>query len=402
MLQNKVSEESFKKIVFKLINGSLRGCEFLLPPGKTLFIVSGENEISHHNQGTISSENAIFIPSRNPGCNFEIIVSEDANAVTLREIQEEGFHETITVPHEIFIVGDQKFAWRHEGEDFLGEAFFSSESEVEKSSVSAKTEGEVQPASKFWWCKILFVLAILTCISYGAYTIITETDRKINSVSDYLSSSAGNYHVIYGKDKKIYIMAFSEQAAQWAIQTMVRSKKTEETQILTTRAEELRITKWIEANWAQVKSHRVILNNPEIPIIEISRERSRLDEKQQKDFIHSVLENMPYAKKCRVKKVSDARLKAKARDGLNKLAQTFAEMDNKESVTFVIQGAIEDGELERVKKFIKDYYQTWGGEYVQFAVELKDDRLKGKSFKYGDQGYIKISPGHWHFSGNLN
>lgn len=50
---------------------------------------------------------------------------------------------------------------------------------------------------------------------------------------------------------------------------------------------------------------------------------------------------------------------------------------------------MDDGEILRTRQFINEYTQKWGSNYVQFAIELKDDWLKGRSFLYGSDGYIK-------------
>ncbi|MDI8799794.1 hypothetical protein MJM59_28450, partial [Salmonella enterica subsp. enterica serovar Montevideo] len=42
----------------------------------------------------------------------------------------------------------------------------------------------------------------------------------------------------------------------------------------------------------------------------------------------------------------------------------------------------DDVEILRARQFVDSYYRTWGGRYVQFAIELKDDWLKGRSFQY--------------------
>lgn len=64
-------------------------------------------------------------------------------------------------------------------------------------------------------------------------------------------------------------------------------------------------------------------------------------------------------------------------------------------------GALDDVEILRARQFVDSYYRTWGGRYVQFAIELKDDWLKGRSFQYGAEGYIKMSLCHWYFPSPL-
>ena len=257
------------------------------------------------------------------------------------------------------------------------------------------------PPKKQWW-KLLVVIGIVGCVSFAGYTYLTETERQITSVADFLNNSSENYQIIYGNDKVIYVLSDSDKSAQWAIQSMVRIPQPYRTKVLTVEAEELRIGKWIESNWPQVKYHRVKLNDPKQPVLEISTERTKLSVAEKNTFTSALVKNIPYANSIAITQIADKNIKMLAADGLKKMALSFTEINNGNSVTFVIRGAIEDGELERLKEFITRYYQAWGGEYVQFALELKNDWLKGKSYKYGSGGYVKLAPGHWYFPRSLH
>jgi len=67
------------------------------------------------------------------------------------------------------------------------------------------------------------------------------------------------------------------------------------------------------------------------------------------------------------------------------------------SITFTVQGALADTELQAVRDYVSGFYRQWGDRYVHFEIELHDDWLKGKSFQYGPQGYIKMTPSSWYF-----
>ncbi|MFU9136519.1 PrgH/EprH family type III secretion apparatus protein [Erwinia tasmaniensis] len=399
MLQVKENLELTNKIVVRLINGMLRGCEFTLASGRTLFIVSDDNTIRQQHQGTLLPDSTIYIPAKGNDVNFEILVPDQADQqVILRELKEKETPERIIVSNEIISIGGQRICWRPEAVPFSDEVLAYTTDEVIPSF--GPQDDEPRRFGSTWW-KGAMVLGIVGCLSFAGYTYLTETQRQINSVSAFLESGIGNYHIVYGSDKKIYALALTDIAAQWALQTIVRTPQSYQMQVLTLKAEEQRISKWIGSNWPQVKFHRVILDDPKKPVLQISAERTRLSEPEKKRLINALSESIPYSTSVVIENLADVKVKNLAIEGLKKMALLFTEIDNGSSTTFVIRGAIEDGELERLKNFITKYYQTWGGEYIQFALELKNDWLKGKSYKYGAQGYVKLAPGHWYFPRNI-
>ncbi|MBU4680525.1 PrgH/EprH family type III secretion apparatus protein [Cedecea davisae] len=401
MLEEIKNGEPRNQLVVRLLNGMLRGCEFTLVSGKTLFIVTDEQAIRQQHNGTLLPDSTIYIPAKESGSNFEILVPEaEGEPVILREIQEHVVPDRIILSNEIISVGGQKLAWRELEGSFSDTVLFYSCEESGHADNMPSEPGSFPP-KKQWW-KLLVVIGIVGCVSFAGYTYLTETERQITSVADFLNNSSENYQIIYGNDKVIYVLSDSDKSAQWAIQSMVRIPQPYRTKVLTVEAEELRIGKWIESNWPQVKYHRVKLNDPKQPVLEISTERTKLSVAEKNTFTSALVKNIPYANSIAITQIADKNIKMLAADGLKKMALSFTEINNGNSVTFVIRGAIEDGELERLKEFITRYYQAWGGEYVQFALELKNDWLKGKSYKYGSGGYVKLAPGHWYFPRSLH
>jgi len=114
--------------------------------------------------------------------------------------------------------------------------------------------------------------------------------------------------------------------------------------------------------------------------------------------LETLLKNAtPYAKAFVVRSADDRDLTRRAEQGLARLAVPYERQDKDASVTFTVQGSLQDTELSAVRDFVNEFYQLWGDRYVHFAVELKDDWLKGKSFQYGPKGYIKMTPSSWYF-----
>lgn len=401
MQEDKHNDISGRNIVIRLINGSLRGCDFTLTTGRTLFLVCNTGELEQQHKGTITPDNTIYIPCDVASHNFEIFVPEDHDKhLVLRELHPDDIFEKQIDANKIYTIGQQKICWRNEADSFDNDLLMD-DAHLQSNDEDNLNDSVVIINDKMQWWKLVAALVIICCVSAAGYSYLNGTKRQVTSVSDFLDNMAGDYSVIYGKDKIIYIISASESAAEWATQSMIRKPPPYSTKILTMENEEQRINKWIESNWPQVKLHRVRLDTPEHPIIEVSAERTKLTSIEMNKFTESVTRSINYATSVSVSKVSDQSIRSLAIDGLEKLSISFTEVKNTNSITLVIRGAIDDGEFERLKKFITDYSQIWKGEYVQFAMEIKDDWLKGKSYKYGDRGYVKLSPGHWYFPRNV-
>ena len=110
---------------------------------------------------------------------------------------------------------------------------------------------------------------------------------------------------------------------------------------------------------------------------------------------------MPYSEMVIVDKWDDAMLEQQARTGLDLIGITYLPKFDDHRITFLIQGDLTDVELLNLQKFTHNFYQYFGTEYIHFSVDLDDDWLKGKSFKYNGNGYVKLAPKHWFFTKSL-
>lgn len=95
-----------KRIVVRLLNGVLRGCEFALLEGNTLFLSTDEKTISKQYNGTQMLDNTIYIPAEQADVSFEIIVKHgDSSEVSMREISNYGSPMTVLLENEVITVG---------------------------------------------------------------------------------------------------------------------------------------------------------------------------------------------------------------------------------------------------------------------------------------------------------
>ncbi|MBY0444996.1 MAG: PrgH/EprH family type III secretion apparatus protein, partial [Burkholderiales bacterium] len=223
------------------------------------------------------------------------------------------------------------------------------------------------------------------------------TQRQIVSLSDVLGDKTSKYQILSGRDHQLYVIANNERDTSWARQAIVRSDFSKQAQAISQQDEARRIRAWLAENEPSLNYHRLILDKPLKPRLVLSQERNELSPEALRALSSKLKIEFPYANSVDIASASDQSIAQQAQDGLERLATPFTRINNPDSVTFVIQGALADSELQSIRTFVDDYYQQWDGRYVQFAIELKDDWLKGKSFKYGHQGYVKMTTQHWYF-----
>jgi hypothetical protein len=127
----------------------------------------------------------------------------------------------------------------------------------------------------------------------------------------------------------------------------------------------------------------------------LSAQRNLLTPDQQARLIETLLAAAPYARDVVLQ--VHALLADLALSGLQRLSLAFRRVEYGNSVTFAVAGDLQDAELAAARQCVDDFYRQWGGRYVHFTVELRDDGLKGTSFQTGPKVYVKTSVSSWHF-----
>ncbi|WP_164521434.1 PrgH/EprH family type III secretion apparatus protein [Iodobacter ciconiae] len=376
-------------IVIRLLNSILRGCEFELPTGKTLFIVGNEDELlpQHHSL----PENTIFVPMKDGGINFEI-QAEDAQpgTITLYELAADTPAKEIHQPfNTVSHIGKLTIAIRRIEESWSEEIINYQQEIPAPASHSIKQRG-FRP----------LLIAVTTALLIGTALFFYNQNiarQHITHLSDVLGDQTGKYQIHAGQDNRLYIIANNERDASWARQALIHSDFSQPTRVISLQDEARRIRHWLAENEPGLSYHRLQIDNPLLPRLLISLERSNSDPKNHQQLSKKLKAELPYAGDIEIVPTSDHYIAQQAQAGLERLAAPFTRINNPDSVTFVIQGALADSELQNIRTFVDDYYRQWDGRYVQFAIELKDDWLKGKSFTFGNQGYVKMAPQHWYF-----
>ncbi|QRO35241.1 PrgH/EprH family type III secretion apparatus protein [Chromobacterium violaceum] len=376
-------------VVVRLLNSPLRGCEFTLQPGKTLFLVGPESALAADGLPPELPADSLFVPLAEGGVNFELLL--DNGCARLRTLGDE-VTESEAPFNQPLSVGALRLALRPQHLPWQAEILNGFEPTGAPAAPSSATPGRAGRA-----LLALGALCAVALLAAGGHWLWNSQQRQVAELSALLGDDGQRFHVLPGRDGVYYVAAADARDGVWARQSLLRAEFRQPVQIVEPAGESERVSRWLSESRPELAFYRLLLDDPRRPQLWISRQRSPLDEASRQKLASQLSALMPYAERVSIVPVDDEAASRQAEEGLSRQALPFTRNDQRDSVTFVIAGALDDGELQRARQFVDAYYRQWGGRYVQFAIELKDDWLKGKSFKYGSQGYVKLNSGHWYF-----
>jgi len=377
-------------IVVRLLNGILRGCEFSLDEA-TLFVMTKERDLSTQQQSTVLPDNMIFIPASGSSGNFELIPpAADATSVLIRELTEAGNVERYIGWQQTEQVGDLIFAVRRQQESWHKAVLDYPVHDMPVMNASS-------PKNHYFWLAGLVSTFMAAAIAAGWY-YVESPQKQLAEITDIIGGGAENYDVLPGRDKVRYVIVSDKNAMSWARQALIKIPPSSTVIVTNSREEEQKVAQWLKKSWPAVKFHRVNFSNPRQPELIMSQERSQLTIQQEAVLRKQLMQHIPWAKTITFSAVKDTLVTAAAEHALAKIAQDFSKDTTRDGTTYIIHGELDDVQLDALKRVVTEFYQSWGDNYVTFSIELQNNWLKDKSFKYGDHGYIKVKPYNWFFS----
>ncbi|VVO48672.1 PrgH/EprH family type III secretion apparatus protein [Pseudomonas fluorescens] len=378
-------------MVLKIFNGFLQGCEFRLNQPRTLFVVGSEAVFCVPERLAAVPEDAIYVPFEGEGCNFELLFNDQvAPGYVLRLFKDEEAQDRACELQTLQKVAGLRIAVKSDGEDWTHELGGSGPSLIES------------PVKPGWFERFRmrsWLLAGVAMIFILGAVLLSSTflrPSQVSTVESLIAGSNSTMTVLYGRDRTVYVFADSERDANWGRQVLVRNGYSA-TQVLTPAQERIRLEAFLADLQPQLAYHYLDLSNPTKLRLLISGQRNQLTPDLRSRLETKMLEAAPYALEFSLEASDDNIFEREAEQGLKRLGINFNLQRNTDSVNFSVVGSLDDGELHALTDYILTFQQQWGGRYVNFTIELKDDWLKGKSFQYGPQSYIKMTPSSWYF-----
>ncbi|VCU67892.1 MULTISPECIES: PrgH/EprH family type III secretion apparatus protein [Pseudomonas] len=379
---------SAMQCVLRVFNGPLQGCEFTLSQQRTFFIVGAESQFCSLEQPPSIPPEVIYVPLASGGCNFEVLLEENGRSGCVARLQsEDGPQEMVLAFQQLHLVGALQIALRPADVPWAVEL-------IEPLAVVREGGGQRILGGMrqcVWLGAGLVLLGVLALMAWNV-----SRPSQVSSIEALMGGTNTTMTVLNGRDNQVYVVAESERDASWGRQVLVRNGYSA-TQVITAYDEQKRLEVLVAELAPQLAYHRMDLSDPATPKLLISQQRNVLLPAQKERLESALRVAVPYARDIEIVSSDDARLAHLAEEGLRRLMLPFTRHANTDSVTFTVEGSLDDAELQALGSFVTRFNRQWGERYVHFALELRDDWLKGKSFQYGPQGYIKTTPSSWYF-----
>ncbi|BBP60573.1 PrgH/EprH family type III secretion apparatus protein [Pseudomonas sp. St316] len=375
--------------ILRILNGPLQGCEFPLGEGTTLFVVGAVELLGSEAISASIPEAAIFVPLEEGGCNFEVL----ANQATADGLPVRLLGDALEVRHCAFQdrvqIGSLHIALRPEHQSWDAECL----AQAHDTPLDAAASVSWRAPWMRWGAGALALVVLAAAVGLWS----TPAPAPETDIRALISGASAQVQVLPGRDHSVYVVVDSERDAGWSRQVLTRHNALSG-KVLLREQERRRLEQVLVDHDPQLAWHFLDLKDPTTPRLLLSGQRNLLTPDRQAQLLDTLLAAAPYARDVVVQSQDDSLLAELAQGGLQRLALAFTRIDHEDSVTFAVEGNLQDAELAAARQYVDSFYRQWGDRYVHFTVELKDDALKGKSFQTGPQGYVKTSTSSWHFS----
>lgn len=381
-------------IIIRFLNGFLNGCEYKISAERLLVVCVPEAEFVPESPLTELPEDTLLIPKCGKGGNFELIVPSEPEAlVVLRELDVDGaINERAIELNKKILVGDLCFAIKQKND--MWDAAIISQAVVVK-----KDSGIIGLIVTKNLCSIFLTIGIFASIIIAIFIVLnSKEDRSIRKLNTLLAIEKMDYQLLQGRDGVVYVITRDQKQAVWVSQIIDRGGGLHEvTRVIYPDSEALRTENWLSDNYSELKFFKISFDTPATPVVWISSSRTKKSKGELSTITRELLKIIPYANKIQLFYIDDSEPIEQAKAGLSALGFQYVNKQTSDYIGFTVNGELNDSELIRLQSFVQNFYRKWGRIYIKFNINLRNDKVESKSFRYGDVQYAKSSDNEWFF-----
>ncbi|GAB3629542.1 hypothetical protein PTE30175_01244 [Pandoraea terrae] len=395
---HEMSSAELPRAMLRLLNGPLRGCEFPLLTGVSLFVVGPSDPLLDRGWQTEMPTNAVFIPMDDPGDNFEVLIDvEDHPGIHIRVLHDHDCSVFAVGPEQVVNVGNMRVAIR----PWL-DAWSEVALQAERSGHTGKDLRGGAGAFKrgMVLASVISVTVVLATIVYQR--LETAPRRQAKDVANALRIDEARYQVLGSRKGDVYIVARQSDDAARMRRAVSKTPYAASVRVVGEDDERKRIVAWLDGADFGIALFQLHFDDACHPALWVSRERSDISLRNIRRVNDGLKARFPYVEEVRVIGFSDVDVLQQAEEGMSRQALPYSMTRSADGVTFHVVATLDDIQLQRMQQFTGEFARRWGTRYVRFSVDLADDPLKNRSYRYGGGGYVKNGPAHWNFVRNLH
>ena len=402
-MKDQTQENSGSGFAFKVLSGALNGIEFTL--GKQDYFVC-VGDAGEQQKNLSFADHTLYLPSTDSSNNFIVNLSaepdENKFEITIcypshQETRLLEFNSVCEVEGVHFAIRPENVQWNEQ----VKKGVLNSSVLVGGPSVPSSLPDS--PPEKSKNCKsilpaivLLLILGAGTLISWNYFHSRPTFPTLANTQFQQLVGERAGYFLEVGSDDINYLFASTAQQADWAHQAIVRKKLTETWRVVTPQTEEARMAALLDRK--NIAFFAIRFLDPGEPTLLLSSTRNKTDEASLSQVKQMMASALPYARNVNILLYSDEDVLDKAQQGLKALGFEYQTIKSDSGVTLSSWMPSVDVHLSEFSRYVSQFYRTWGQRYIHFSADMRDDFLKNKSYKYGDDGFITMSNSHWLFN----
>jgi len=398
----------------KILSGTLNGVEYALAAGDTIFHIGSHRDLlegrAAHLLGGV--DNAFYLPEDLPEAAFVVQVLHEAEGTPLRV----GERDTTNAPWQYRTVHEQAvvcaagvyFAIRADGHpwaqdvlDFTPPASLvaagTSTTDIVPDVPATPTRLSRGPArrARFVWLGLfgLAVVAVVAAWLQWSYT----PEVRVRGLATVLREAPGDYQILAGQDGKLYAFTDDRNGQMWGERASRRLQRRDDIYVQR-RVEVARLERALLD--AALPLVIVRLHEPTQPQVVLLGQVSRVQRERVQDIVAQLA---PYAlRPAQVTGVTDAALVATAKAELRGLGISSRSEPYGERVSIINDVFLDDASLNAMAGMASRFHAQWGQRRVTVHLQLWDDLLQGRSYRYSPGQLLSVGDGRWEYARTAN
>lgn len=391
--------ESPDRFTLMLLNGMLAGVEFTLEDGRTAVCVGDAAAFAHSPLADAAAVSAptLFIPGEPSGPNFVIDLSAVARTPDADFDLEIYDGESPTRQAGRFQqpvrVGTLQWLLKPQHESWAGDT-----------AMPSAADGIVRPAGRRRAIPfVVLALVLLSGLVLAVRAVTTAPTGRdaggavpLQAFQAALSTPNHQLRLLPGRDHRYYVLTADEREADWARQTLARAGFALPLRVSPVTAEPERLAGWLEQHCPGYLTLQ--LTDVTRPVLLVSAERWQATATAAAALKAGLLSQLPYAEQVSVETVPHRQVvEAAVRLLAERSIRYTREGSVDQGVRFVLSGELDDAARTALRTDLAAFVRRYGDRYVRFVLQFSSDWLKDKSYKYGADGYVQLSPRHRFF-----
>lgn len=389
----------------KLLSGTLNGVEYTLNRGDTVFHIGARQDLLDGRAAQLlqGAENAYFLPEDLPPAAFLVQCPATAHATTGLQL---GEREAADQPWQYRPLSAQTvvqccgvyFAVRTTAEPWVPEvlAFVPPHQAVAALVPGRRPAADAAPPRApgrggvlRWAALAVVVVAVASAWFYWQYT----PQVRVNGLATVLRSAPGDYQIVAGTDGKLYAFTDDRDGAAWGERASRRLQRSDDIYLLRRQEAERLEQGLLQAGLPVVI---VRLEQPAQPHIVLLGPITPVQREQAQAFIrgHAAYATGP----VQVSTTSDATLVALAQAQLRGLGISSRAEPYGTRVSVINDVFLDDASLNAMAGMAAHFHREWGQRRITVHLQLWDDLLQGRSYRYSPGQLMSVGEGRWTYA----